>query len=260
MSDSLGDIQRGIEGHRVRHRHPHLMKGIHRGRRPGHRRLLDPSAARRGRRYHPVQLPGDDPAVEAGPALACGNAFILKPSERDPSVPLRLAELFLEAGLPPGVFRVVQGDKGPSTPSPPRPDIKAVGFVGAAPISRSIYSGRGRTPQTGTVFGGAKEPHDRHARLDLDRAVDALIGAGYSSAGERCMAISVAVAVGDGPPTGCAPGSRAGPSTSGRAQPGPQGRLRTALVTEAALDRVRGYIDAGVAGAPTSSWTAAKGQ
>ena len=133
-------------------------------------------------------------------------------------MPLRLAELFLEAGLPAGVFQVVQGDRGRRRPAP-APDIKA-SALSAAPTSRSISTaGAAANGKRAQCFGGA-EPHDRDAGPDLDQAIDALIGAGYGSAGERCMAISVAVAVGDeGRKTGCDRGSPNGRAPPGRPQP-----------------------------------------
>ena len=113
----------------------------------------------------PVQLPGDDPAVEdARPAIACGNAFILKPSERDPGVPLRLAELFIEAGLPAGILNVVNGDKEAVDAILDDPDIKAVGFVGSTPIAEYIYARGTRERQARAVLRRRQEPHDHHAR------------------------------------------------------------------------------------------------
>jgi malonate-semialdehyde dehydrogenase (acetylating)/methylmalonate-semialdehyde dehydrogenase len=187
------------------------------------------------------------PLWKAGPALACGNAFILKPSERDPSVPLRLAELFLEAGLPPGVFQVVQGDKEAVDALLEHPDIKAYGFVGSSDIAQYIYSRAAEGGKRAQCFGGAKNHMVVMPDSDLDQAVDALVGAGYGSAGERCMAISVAVAVGDETADRLrnrlaerVEHLRVGHSLDPKADYGP-------LVTEAALERVRGYIDAGVA-------------
>jgi malonate-semialdehyde dehydrogenase (acetylating)/methylmalonate-semialdehyde dehydrogenase len=136
------------------------------------------------------------PLWKAGPALAAGNAFILKPSERDPSVPLRLAELFLEAGLPAGVFNVVNGDKVAVDAILHDDRVKAVGFVGSTPIAQYIYSTAAANGKRAQCFGGAKNHMIVMPDADLDQVADALIGAGYGSAGERCMAISVAVPVG----------------------------------------------------------------
>ena len=141
----------------------------------------------------PFNFPAMIPLWKAGPALACGNAFILKPSERDPSVPVRLAELFLEAGLPPGVFQVVHGDKEAVDAILEHPEIQAVGFVGSSDIAQYIYSTAAAHGKRAQCFGGAKNHMIVMPDADLDQAVDALIGAGYGSAGERCMAISVAV-------------------------------------------------------------------
>ena len=145
----------------------------------------------------PFNFPAMIPLWKAGPALACGNAFILKPSERDPSVPVRLAELFLEAGLPKGVFQVVHGDKEAVDAILHHPDIQAVGFVGSSDIAQYIYSTAAANGKRAQCFGGAKNHMIVMPDADLDQAVDALIGAGYGSAGERCMAISVAVPVGE---------------------------------------------------------------
>ena len=137
------------------------------------------------------------PLWKAGPALACGNAFILKPSERDPSVPLRLAELFIEAGLPAGVFNVVNGDKESVDAILHDHRVKAVGFVGSTPIAQYIYETATANGKRAQCFGGAKNHAIVMPDADLDDVADQLIGAGYGSAGERCMAISVAVPVGE---------------------------------------------------------------
>ena len=194
----------------------------------------------------PFNFPAMIPLWKAGPALACGNAFILKPSERDPSVPVRLAELFLEAGLPPGVFQVVQGDKEAVDAILHHPDIKAVGFVGSSDIAQYIYSTAAAHGKRSQCFGGAKNHMIVMPDADLDQAVDALIGAGYGSAGERCMAISVAVPVGEETANRLRARLvervnqlRVGHSLDPKADYGP-------LVTEAALKRVRDYIDQGV--------------
>ncbi|WP_255792539.1 aldehyde dehydrogenase family protein, partial [Mycobacteroides abscessus] len=145
----------------------------------------------------PFNFPAMIPLWKAAPALACGNAFILKPSERDPSVPLRLAELFLEAGLPPGVLNVVNGGKEAVDTLLEDPRVKALGFVGSTPIAAHIYATAAAHGKRAQCFGGAKNHMIVMPDADLDQAVDALIGAGYGSAGERCMAISVAVPVGE---------------------------------------------------------------
>jgi malonate-semialdehyde dehydrogenase (acetylating)/methylmalonate-semialdehyde dehydrogenase len=130
-------------------------------------------------------------------ALACGNAFILKPSERDPSASLFMADLLKQAGLPDGVFSVVQGDKVAVDALLTHPDVKAVSFVGSTPIAQTIYETGARHGKRVQALGGAKNHMVVMPDADIDQAVDALIGAAYGSAGERCMAISVAVLVGD---------------------------------------------------------------
>ncbi len=247
LEDSRGDIQRGIEVIEFATGIPHLMKGEYT---EGAGTGIDVYSIRQPlgvvAGITPFNFPAMIPLWKAGPALACGNAFILKPSERDPSVPLRLAELFIDAGLPPGVFQVVQGDKEAVDAILAHPDIKAVGFVGSSDIAQYIYSGAAAHGKRSQCFGGAKNHMVVMPDADLDQAVDALIGAGYGSAGERCMAISVAV------PVGAETANRlrarlverinelrVGHSLDPKANYGP-------LVTGAALQRVRDYIGAGV--------------
>ena len=162
IADAKGDIQRGVEVLEFSFGVPAPDEGrVHRRRRPRHRRLFDAPAARRRRRHHAVQLPRHDPAVEARPGIACGNAFILKPSERDPGVPMRLAELFLEAGGPPGILNVVNGDKEAVDAILDDPDIQAIGFVGSTPIAEYIYSRGTADGQARAVLRRRQEPHDR---------------------------------------------------------------------------------------------------
>ena len=130
------------------------------------------------------------PLWKCAPAIACGNAFILKPSERDPSVPIRIAELFLEAGLPPGILNVVNGDKEAVDAILTDARVKAIGFVGSTPIAQYIYTRGTAAGKRVQCFGGAKNHMIIMPDADMNQAVDALIGAGYGSAGERCMAIS----------------------------------------------------------------------
>lgn len=246
-ADSLGDIQRGLEVIEFSVGIPHLLKGEYtEGAGPGIDvySLRQPLGVVAG--ITPFNFPAMIPLWKAGPALACGNAFILKPSERDPSVPLRLAELFLEAGLPAGVFQVVQGDKEAVDAILEHPAIQAVGFVGSSDIAQYIYSTATANGKRAQCFGGAKNHMIVMPDADLDQAVDALIGAGYGSAGERCMAISVAVPVGEEIANRLrarlaerVADLRVGHSLDPKATYGP-------LVTEAALNRVRDYIDAGV--------------
>ncbi len=248
VEDSRGDIQRGIEVIEFCVGIPHLLKGEYsEGAGPGIDvySLRQPLGVVAG--ITPFNFPAMIPLWKAGPALACGNAFILKPSERDPSVPVRLAELFVEAGLPPGVFQVVHGDKEAVDAILTHPDIAAVGFVGSSDIAQYIYATAAGTGKRAQCFGGAKNHMIVMPDADLDQAVDALIGAGYGSAGERCMAISVAVPVGEetaqrlrGRLVERINNLRVGHSLDPKADYGP-------LVTGAALARVRDYIGQGVA-------------
>jgi len=248
IADSLGDIQRGVEVIEFAAGIPHLMKGeFTESAGPGIDvySIRQPLGVVAG--ITPFNFPAMIPLWKAGPALACGNAFVLKPSERDPSVPLRLAELFIQAGLPPGVFQVVQGDKEAVDAIIAHPDIKAIGFVGSSDIAQYIYAGAAAHGKRSQCFGGAKNHMIVMPDADLDQAVDALVGAGYGSAGERCMAISVAVPVGEETANRLRArmverisNLRVGHSLDPKADYGP-------LVTEAALRRVRDYIDAGEA-------------
>ncbi len=195
----------------------------------------------------PFNFPAMIPLWKAGPAIACGNAFILKPSERDPGVPLRIGELFIEAGLPEGIFNVVNGDKEAVDALLDDPDVKAIGFVGSTPIAHYIYSRGCAAGKRVQCFGGAKNHMIIMPDADMDQTVDALIGAGYGSAGERCMAISVAVPVGEDTAnrlmaklTPRVESLRVGTSTDPSADFGP-------LVTKAHLDKVKGYVDIGIA-------------
>ena len=247
VADSKGDIQRGVEVIEFAIGIPHLIKGEYTegaGTGIDVYSLRQPLGVVAG--ITPFNFPAMIPLWKAGPALACGNAFILKPSERDPSVPVRLAELFVEAGLPPGVFQVVHGDKEAVDAILEHPDIQAVGFVGSSDIAQYIYSNAAAHGKRAQCFGGAKNHMIVMPDADLDNAVDALIGAGYGSAGERCMAISVAVPVGEETANRLRARLvervnqlRVGHSLDPKADYGP-------LVTEAALQRVRDYIAQGI--------------
>src|SRR5271163_3548822 len=194
----------------------------------------------------PFNFPAMIPLWKCAPAIACGNAFILKPSERDPSVPMRIAELFVKAGLPEGVLNVVNGDKEAVDTLLTDARVKAIGFVGSSSIAEYIYSTGTAHGKRVQCFGGAKNHMIVMPDADMDQAVDALIGAGYGSAGERCMAVSVAVPVGkktaDELVRRLIPRVEAlkiGPSTDSGADYGP-------LVTKAHLEKVKSYIDLGV--------------
>ena len=178
-------------------------------------------------------------------ALACGNAFILKPSERDPSPSLFMADLLKQAGLPDGVFNVVQGDKVAVDALLTHPDVKALSFVGSTPIAQYIYETGARHGKRVQALGGAKNHMVVMPDADIEQAVDGLIGAGYGSAGERCMAISVAVLVGD-------IGDQIVPKLAERAKalkirnPMDLEAEMGPIVTQQARDRIENYIGIGV--------------
>src|SRR5205823_13761088 len=197
VPDAKGDIQRGLEVVEFACGIPHLMKGEYtEGAGPGIDiySMRQPLGVVAG--ITPFNFPAMIPMWKFAPAIACGNAFILKPSERDPSVPMRLAELLMEAGLPAGVLNVVNGDKEAVDTILTDPRIRAIGFVGSSAIAEYIYSTGTANGKRVQCFGGAKNHMIVMPDADMDQAVDALIGAGYGSAGERCMAVSVAVPVG----------------------------------------------------------------
>ena len=247
IPDAKGDIQRGLEVVEFAIGIPHLLKGEYTDSAgPGIDvySMRQPLGVVAG--ITPFNFPAMIPLWKAAPAIACGNAFVLKPSERDPSVPLRLAELFIEAGLPAGIFNVVNGDKEAVDALLTDARVMAVGFVGSSAIANYIYEMAAKYGKRAQCFGGAKNHMIIMPDADLDQAVDALVGAGYGSAGERCMAISVAVPVGkataDGLVKKLAPRVEAlkiGLSTDEGADYGP-------LVTHEALERVKGYIDVGI--------------
>jgi malonate-semialdehyde dehydrogenase (acetylating) / methylmalonate-semialdehyde dehydrogenase len=198
LPDAKGDVIRGLEVAEFCIGAPHLLKGEYTdGAGPGidMYSMRQPLGVVAG--ITPFNFPAMIPMWKFCPAIAAGNAFILKPSERDPSCPMLLAELMVEAGLPEGVLQVVNGDKEAVDAILDHPDIAAIGFVGSTPIAQYIY-GRGCTNgKRVQCFGGAKNHMIIMPDADLDQAVDALVGAGYGAAGERCMAISVAVPVGE---------------------------------------------------------------
>ena len=196
--DAKGDVQRGVEVVEFAAGAPHLLKGeftTSAGTGIDVHSLRQPLGVVAG--ITPFNFPAMIPLWKAGIALAAGNTFVLKPSERDPSVPVRLAELALEAGMPPGTLNVVHGDKSAVDALIDDPRVQAVGFVGSTPIARSIYEHAARRGIRAQCFGGAKNHAVIMPDADLEMAADALIGAAFGSAGERCMAISVAVPVGE---------------------------------------------------------------
>jgi malonate-semialdehyde dehydrogenase (acetylating)/methylmalonate-semialdehyde dehydrogenase len=198
LADSRGDIQRGLEVIEFCCGVPHLMKGEYtQGAGPG----IDVYSARQPlgvvAGITPFNFPAMIPMWMFGPAIACGNAFILKPSERDPSVPVRLAELMIEAGLPPGVLNVVQGDKLVVDAILEHPSIRAVSFVGSSDIAQMVYAKGAAHGKRVQAMGGAKNHGIVLPDADLDHAVSDIIGAAFGSAGERCMALPVIVPVGE---------------------------------------------------------------
>jgi malonate-semialdehyde dehydrogenase (acetylating)/methylmalonate-semialdehyde dehydrogenase len=247
VGDARGEVQRGIEVLEFACGIPHLMKGefsdgvssgidMHSLRQP-----LGVVAA-----ITPFNFPAMVPLWMLGPALACGNAVILKPSERDPSCPLRLAELFVEAGGPPGVFNVLNGDAQAVNALLSDARVQAVSFVGSTPIARHVYETAAHHGKRVQAMGGAKNHLVVLPDADLDQVVESLMGAAYGSAGERCMAISVAVVVGEATADVLVPrlaervrALRVGAPTTATNDMGP-------LVTAAHRDRVRGFIDTGV--------------
>ncbi|MEO1190574.1 MAG: CoA-acylating methylmalonate-semialdehyde dehydrogenase [Pseudomonadota bacterium] len=248
IDDAKGDITRGLEVVEFACGMPHLLKGeFTEGVGPG----IDSYSTRQPlgvvAGITPFNFPAMIPLWMAPMAIGCGNTFILKPSEKDPSFSLAMADHFKEAGLPDGVFNVVQGDKVAVNAILEHPDIKAVSFVGATPTAEYIYQTGCNHNKRVQALGGAKNHMVIMPDADMDQASDALLGAGFGSAGERCMAISVAVAVGDGVADQILerlePKVRAlkiGPGTDPEVEMGP-------LVTQQHYDKVRGLIDQGVA-------------
>ncbi|WP_457965390.1 CoA-acylating methylmalonate-semialdehyde dehydrogenase [Arthrobacter sp. D1-29] len=247
LADAKGDIQRGIEVVEFAAGAPHLLKGefsTDAGAGIDVHSLRQPLGVVAG--ITPFNFPAMIPLWKSGPALAAGNAFILKPSERDPSVPLRLAELYSEAGVPDGVFNVVNGDKEAVDALLEDSRVKAIGFVGSTPIAQYIYATAAAHGKRAQCFGGAKNHMVIMPDADLEMAADALIGAGYGSAGERCMAVSVAVPVGEETANRLVAklqdrvkGLKVGPSLDKDSDFGP-------VVTAAAKERIEGYIQAGL--------------
>ena len=248
IPDAKGDLQRGLEVIEFCIGAPHLLKGDYTDSAgPGidlysMRQPLGVVAA-----IMPFNFPAMMPLWHVGPALVCGNAVVLKPSERDPSVPLMLAKLFVEAGLPKGCFQVVNGDKEAVDALLDSEIIQGVSFVGSTPIAQYIYSRATASGKRAQCFGGAKNHLIVMPDADMDQAADALVGSGYGAAGERCMAVSVAVPVGDETADRLIEKLvprieklKVGPYTAGDdVDFGP-------VVTKAAQERILGLIDKGV--------------
>ncbi len=246
--DALGEVQRGLEVVEFACGIPHLLKGEY-------SKNVGPSIDTYSDRQPlgvvagitPFNFPCMVPLWMYPVAIAAGNCFILKPSEKDPGAAILVAELLHEAGLPPGVLNVVHGDKEIVDAILHHPDIKAVSFVGSTPIASYVYATGTAAGKRVQALGGAKNHMVIMPDADLDKAADALMGAGYGSAGERCMAVSVAVPIGqktaDALIEALAPRVRAlkiGPATDREAEMGP-------LVTRQHLEKVGAYIDKGVA-------------
>ncbi|MEI9995538.1 MAG: CoA-acylating methylmalonate-semialdehyde dehydrogenase [Rhizomicrobium sp.] len=248
VADSRGDIQRGLEVIEFACGIPHLMKGEYtEGAGPGIDiySMRQPLGVVAG--ITPFNFPAMIPMWMFGVAIACGNTFIVKPSEKDPSVPMRLAELMMEAGAPAGVLQVVNGDKEAVDAILEDPDIQAVSFVGSSAIAHYVYSHGTAHGKRVQAMGGAKNHAIIMPDADLDQVTNELIGAGYGSAGERCMAISVAVPVGEKTAEALVAklkprveSLRVGIPTDPDADYGP-------LVTAAHREKVKAYIDQGVA-------------
>ena len=247
LEDAVGELQRGIENVEYACGAPELLKGeYNRNVGPNIDSWSDfqPLGVVAG--ITPFNFPAMVPLWMYPLAIVCGNCFILKPSERDPSSTLLIAELLLEAGLPKGVMSVVHGDKEAVDALIEAPEVKALSFVGSTPIAEYIYSEGTKRGKRVQALGGAKNHAVLMPDADLDNAVSALMGAAYGSCGERCMAISVAVCVGDQIADALVqkivPQIKAlkiGAGTNSGLDMGP-------LVTAAARDKVKGYIDAGV--------------
>src|SRR4029077_13176675 len=243
FSDAQGEVTRGIEIVEFACGIPQLLKGdftdqVSTG--IDNWTLRQPLGVVAG--ITPFNFPCMVPCWMFPIAIACGNSFVLKPSERDPSAALLMARLLGDAGLPAGVFNVVQGDKTAVDALLAHPQVKAVSFVGSTPIAHSIYQRGAQAGQRVQALGGAKNHMVVMPDADLEQVVDALIGAAYGSAGERCMAISVAVLVGDS-------AERIMPQLAARVR-----QLRVAdgmerdaemgpVINRQALERIRGYIE-----------------
>ena len=245
LDDAAGSVQRGLEVVEFASGIPHLLKGDHAedvGAGVDSHSIRQPLGVCVG--ITPFNFPIMCPLWMAPVALACGNTFVLKPSEKDPSASMTAAELLHEAGLPPGVFNVVHGDGEAVDALLTHPDVAAVSFVGSTPVARHVYetaTARGKRAQ---ALGGAKNHAVVLPDADLDAAADALVGAAYGSAGERCMAISAVVAVGEAGDALVprirerAAALRVGPGDREGVDMGP-------LVTREHHDRVAGYVDLG---------------
>ena len=247
LNDALGELQRGIENVEYASYAPELLKGEHSknvGPSIDSWSEFQPLGVTAG--ITPFNFPAMVPLWMWPMAVACGNTFVLKPSERDPSSALLIAELALQAGLPPGVLNVVNGDKEAVDTLLTDPRVKAVSFVGSTPIAEYIYATGCAHGKRVQALGGAKNHAVVMPDADIGNAVSALMGAAYGSCGERCMAIPLVVAVGDGAADAVIAGlkteiarMKVGPGTSPGMDMGP-------LVTRSHFEKVKGYVDQGV--------------
>lgn len=245
--DALGEIQRGKEVVEFVCGIPQLLKGeFSRNVGPKIDSFSDRQALGVCVGITPFNFPAMVPLWMYPVAIACGNTFVLKPSERDPSSVMMVAELLHEAGLPPGVLNVVHGDKEAVDALLDHPKVQAVSFVGSTPIAEYVYNRGSQAGKRVQALGGAKNHMVIMPDADLDQAVDALMGAGFGSAGERCMAISVAVPVGEETADRLVKALRprvealkVGPADDPDAEMGP-------VITAAAKEKISGLIDSGV--------------
>ena len=247
MSDAMGELQRGIENIEYASYVPELLKGEHSknvGPNIDSWSEFQPLGVAAG--ITPFNFPAMVPLWMWPMAVACGNCFILKPSERDPSSTLRIAELALQAGLPPGVLNVVNGDKEAVDTLLTDPRVKAVSFVGSTPIAEYIYATGCAHGKRVQALGGAKNHAVLMPDADIANAVNALMGAAYGSCGERCMAIPLVVAIGDQTADAVVAAlkveianMKVGPGTDASSDMGP-------LVTKPHYEKVKGYVDQGV--------------
>jgi malonate-semialdehyde dehydrogenase (acetylating) / methylmalonate-semialdehyde dehydrogenase len=247
LADAEGEITRGMEVVEFACGAPHLLKGEFSesvGTGVDSYGVRQPLGVVAG--ITPFNFPAMVPMWMFPIALACGNAFILKPSERDPSVSLLLAALLQQAGVPDGVFNVVQGDKVAVDALLEHPGIAAVSFVGSTPIARYIQAQGTAHGKRVQALGGAKNHAVVMPDADLGAAVEAIVGAAYGSAGERCMAVSVVVAVGESTADALIERLRQRIGALKVGAPDAAGTDMGPLVTAQALERVRGYVEAGV--------------
>jgi malonate-semialdehyde dehydrogenase (acetylating)/methylmalonate-semialdehyde dehydrogenase len=248
VGDAMGELQRGIENVEYASYAPELLKGEHSknvGTGVDSWSEFQPLGVTAG--ITPFNFPVMVPLWMWPMAIACGNTFVLKPSERDPSSALLVAQLALQAGLPPGVLNVVNGDKEAVNTLLADKRVQAISFVGSTPIAETIYATGCANGKRVQALGGAKNHAVVMPDADVGNAVSALMGAAYGSCGERCMAIPLVVAVGDAVADAVVAGLRVeiakmkvGPGTDARNDMGP-------LVTQAHFDKVKGFVDQGVA-------------